>query len=527
MFHQTVGAGVTNFSDTLLPASTTFRYQVRATSTGGSSDPTDPEEATTQAPPVTPPAAPSNLSAAAVSSSETDLTWMDNASDEDEFRIERYEGSGCSIFLQIDTVAANVQAYSDTGLPILTTFRYRVLASNAGGQSGYSNEDEATTLDNPQPPISFGGTRQLISAAVQRVGPPDAYSDGTGQGVAVLDSGCDFNHRDLACTQRVDYFGGSGQDDRGHGTHVIGLINAQNNNFDIVGVAPGATLYSYKTLDAGGSGDESNFVLAINDIILNNPASPVPVGVINISSGRPLGGGELMEGTPLCQAAVVARDLGIVVVVSAGNDRALEISQITPAGCTAVIPVAATVAVDGISQCPPDFFNPISGYPTVPADAASDFTTDGDGVISAPGEERNDTIPGCSFFRYGTLSTTWTGAQGLNPDDPHDPPGATRKIPIPLPVGALEARGTSFAAPLVSGIALRMKQVGIGGGTGDAAEVAAIRAEIMNTADRASADPNDPNAAPLHHPWADLDLPFFTQTFDNVKEGIAQAPSAP
>ena len=526
VLHQTVGADVTNFSDTLLPGSTTFGYQVRATRAGVSSNYTTPAEATTLAPPVTPPVDPSFLSAVAVSTSQIDLTWTDNANDEDEFRIERCQGTGCSGFSQIDTVAANVQAYNDLGLPALTTFRYRVLASNVGGQSGYSSEDEATTLDNPQPPISFGGTRQVIPVTVQRVGPPDDYSDGTGQGVAVLDSGCDFNHRDLACTGVIDYFGGSGQDDRGHGTHVIGLINAQNNNFDIVGVAPEATLYSYKTLGADGSGSESNFAAAISDIVTNQGQFAVPVGVINISAGRALAGGELMEDTPICEAAMVAREAGIVVVVSAGNERSLEISQMTPAGCAAVIPVAATVATDGISQCPPDIFNP-NGYPTVPADVAADFTTDGPGVISAPGAERDDTIPGCSFFRYGTLSTTLGGAQGLNPDDPHDPPGATRKIPIPLPVGAQEARGTSFAAPLVSGIALRMKQVGIGGGTGDAAEVDAIRTEIMNTADRASADPNDPNAAPLRHPWADLDWPFFTQTFDGVKEGIAQAPSAP
>ena len=46
----------------------------------------------------------------------------------------------------------------------------------------------------------------------------------------------------------VDYHTSTGQDDRGHGTAVIGLINAPNNNYDTVGVAPGATVYSYKTL---------------------------------------------------------------------------------------------------------------------------------------------------------------------------------------------------------------------------------------------------------------------------------------
>lgn len=524
--HQTVSLDVTSFNDTGLPASTLFRYRVRATNTTGDSGYSNIAEDTTDAAPVTPPAAPSNLSAGAVSPTQVNLTWMDNSADEDEFSIERCEGAGCSAFLEIATVGANVQAHNDQGLTALTTYRYRIGASNTGGPSGYSNEDEATTFDDtPPPPTSFGGTRQLISAAVQRVGPSDAYSDGTGVGVAVLDSGCDFNHRDLACTGMVDYFSGSGQDDRGHGTHVIGLINAQNNNFDIVGVAPGATVYSYKTLGPDGNGDESNFALAIDHIVNNPGLFPVPVGVVNISAGRPLAAGEAMEDTPMCMAATVARDAGIVVVVSAGNDPTLEISELTPAGCSAVIPVAATVATDGLSTCS------LAEPTTVLADTATNFTTDGMGVISAPGSERDDFLNGtfsCTGFLYGTLSTTWGGAQGLNGDDLNDPAGATRKLPIPLAFGgAQEARGTSFAAPLVAGITARMKQVGIGGGTGDAAEVDAIRTEIFNTADRASADPNDPEAAPLRHPWADLTSPIFPQTFDGEKEGIAQAPSAP
>jgi subtilisin family serine protease len=528
-----VGANVTSYSDTGLGPDETYTYRVIAFITSGSpsgrdSAPSNSADATTDTagePLETPPAAPSNLSAAAVSLNEIGLTWMDNSADEDEFIIERCEGSGCSGFLQIATVAANTQAYSDTGLTALTTYRYRVQASNTAGPSSYSNEDEATTPDNPPSPITFGGTRQIIPGAVQRVGPPDAYSDGTGVGVAVLDSGCDFNHRDLACTAMIDYFGGTGQDNRGHGTHVIGLINAQNNNFDIVGVAPGSSVYSYKSLGADGNGDESNFVNAINDIVSKPGQFPVPVGVINISAGRPLAVGELMEDTPMCQAAAVARDSGIVVVVSAGNSPDLEISDLTPAGCSAVIPVAATVATDGISTCP------IEEPTTVVADTATNYTTDGPGVISAPGSERDDFLTNgfsCTGYLYGTLSTTWGGAQGLNPNDPNDPVGATRKIPIPLEFGgAIEARGTSFAAPLVAGIAARMKQVGMGGGTGDAAEVDAIRNEIFNTADRASANPNDPDAAPVRHAWADLTVPLFNQTDDGVKEGIAQAPSAP
>ena len=105
-------------------------------------------------PPPSPPAAPSNLNAQAVSSNEIDLTWVDNASNEDGFKIERCQGSGCTNFTEITTVGANVTSYANSGLSPSTTYRYRVRAFNAGGNSGYSNEAEATTLPPPQPPAA-------------------------------------------------------------------------------------------------------------------------------------------------------------------------------------------------------------------------------------------------------------------------------------------------------------------------------------------------------------------------------------
>ena len=76
-------------------------------------------------------------------------------------------------------------------------------------------------------------TRQLISEGVQRVGMPESGSDGAGIGVALLDSGIDFNHPDLApapnsAATAYNAFtpGASCQDDGGHGTHLSGLIAA-------------------------------------------------------------------------------------------------------------------------------------------------------------------------------------------------------------------------------------------------------------------------------------------------------------
>jgi len=102
-----------------------------------------PPTPTSTAPAGTVPKPPSGLTAAAVSSSQIRLSWSDNAGDEGGFKIER-STDGTS-FQQIATVGANVGTYSDTGLAGNTWYRYRVRASNAAGDSAYSNTAVAKT----------------------------------------------------------------------------------------------------------------------------------------------------------------------------------------------------------------------------------------------------------------------------------------------------------------------------------------------------------------------------------------------
>jgi FtsP/CotA-like multicopper oxidase with cupredoxin domain len=94
-------------------------------------------------PPGEPPAAPSGLTATAVSSSQIDLGWADNSGDELYFKIER-SLDGAS-FTPRDTVDADVTAYSDTGLTAMTAYFYRVFATNDNGDSAPSNVASATT----------------------------------------------------------------------------------------------------------------------------------------------------------------------------------------------------------------------------------------------------------------------------------------------------------------------------------------------------------------------------------------------
>jgi murein tripeptide amidase MpaA len=140
----TVAANATSYANTGLAGSTTYSYRVRAYNGAGDSGYTNTASATTPAAPALP-AAPTNLSAAAISRSQINLAWTDNATNEDGYKIERCKGSTCTSFSQIATVGANTTAYSNTGLAKNTTYRYRVRAYNASGNSAYSNIASATT----------------------------------------------------------------------------------------------------------------------------------------------------------------------------------------------------------------------------------------------------------------------------------------------------------------------------------------------------------------------------------------------
>jgi hypothetical protein len=92
----------------------------------------------------TTPTAPSNLAATAVSTTQINLSWSDNSSDESGFKIERKTGAS-GTYAQVATTNADSITYSDTGLSPGTTYYYRVRAYNASGDSTYSNETSATT----------------------------------------------------------------------------------------------------------------------------------------------------------------------------------------------------------------------------------------------------------------------------------------------------------------------------------------------------------------------------------------------
>jgi LmbE family N-acetylglucosaminyl deacetylase len=89
------------------------------------------------------PAAPSGLTATATSSSQINLAWVDNATNETGYSIER--STDGTTFTVVATLGANVTTYANTGLAAATTYSYRVRAANSAGTSAYSNTATATT----------------------------------------------------------------------------------------------------------------------------------------------------------------------------------------------------------------------------------------------------------------------------------------------------------------------------------------------------------------------------------------------
>lgn len=98
--------------------------------------------------PSDPPVAPGGLTATAVNGSQVNLAWIDQSSNEDDFKIYRRTGSG-GAFALIATVAAGTTAYADKGLQPNQDYYYYVIANNAVGDSAASVTKLAHT---PLPP---------------------------------------------------------------------------------------------------------------------------------------------------------------------------------------------------------------------------------------------------------------------------------------------------------------------------------------------------------------------------------------
>ena len=171
-----------------------------------------------------------------------------------------------------------------------------------------------------------------------------ATSRGAGIAVAVLDTGIDRGHPDLAANiaggvnfvskppwKPVDP--SKWDDDNGHGSHVAGIIAALDNDIGVIGVAPEADLYALKVLDKTGSGYISQIIAGLEWCVDNG------IDVANMSLGTDA---DIQSFHDACDEAAAA---GVILVAAAGNDGA-DVDY--PGAYDSVIAVAATNAADAV-----------------------------------------------------------------------------------------------------------------------------------------------------------------------------------
>ena len=324
--------------------------------------------------------------------------------------------------------------------------------------------------------------------AIEAAGAWAAGYDGTGVRVAVIDGGIWNTHVDLVGridTARSTSFvpGFAYNQDVGtfwHGTHVAGIIAANDNAIGTIGVAPGATIVGVKALH-NGSG---SFGAVISAILY--AATPIADGgggadIINMSLGATFpkgagpGTGQLIGA--LNRAVNYAGDSNVLVISAAGNDGI----DLDHSGSYTSVPAMSGSGL-AISATGPEGY--AVGYPngaTNFRDIAS-YTNYGNSIINlaAPGGDAR--LPGsavCSIPRVPSGSVVnfcWVFDLVLS----------TSRGSGASTTSYSFAAGTSMAAPAAAGVAAIIKQRFPGISVGD------LKARLQNSADDEGKKGNDP-----------------------------------
>jgi serine protease AprX len=150
--------------------------------------------------------------------------------------------------------------------------------------------------------------------------------DGSGIGIAIVDSGVDVSHaslRNSSGLSRVvasqDFTGENRTDDTyGHGTHVASIAagNNQISSGAYTGIASNASVINLRVLDSQGLGSTSSLLAGLDWVMTFRTL--YNIRVVNLSLGTPAV--EAYWNDPLCQAVRRLTDAGIVVVAAAGNN---------------------------------------------------------------------------------------------------------------------------------------------------------------------------------------------------------------
>ena len=234
------------------------------------------------------------------------------------------------------------------------------------------------TAGPPAPPSPYN--TQFIPFGIQRMkalNNPTANIDGKDDrvdvDVAVIDSGVDPSHPDLNVVQSVNFSTDDDSNDLdGHGTHVAGTIGALDNQIGVVGMAPGARIWSVKVLDKEGKGRISGIAKGI-DYVTEHADK---IGVANMSLGS------VGISRTLHKAIKNSVNAGVFYAVAAGNET------------------QDVYGEDGVYGTPDDIIP--ASYPEVAAVSAmcdTDGKPGGQGPLSR-NMELDDTL--ASFSNYST-----------------------------------------------------------------------------------------------------------------------------
>ena len=175
---QTYTDNATNNPSAPPAIGTTYYYWVSAHNGAGESAKTAASQnATGGVTTLNVPAAPTSLTATATSTTQIDLAWTDNATNETGYTVERRSPAGSGSYSTVTTLSAGANSYSNTGLTESTQYEYRVYATNAAGNSANSNAASKFTI----PATPTGLTATAVSSSQIDLAWTDVSTGNTGQ----------------------------------------------------------------------------------------------------------------------------------------------------------------------------------------------------------------------------------------------------------------------------------------------------------------------------------------------------------
>ncbi|MEM4389805.1 MAG: S8 family serine peptidase [Candidatus Micrarchaeia archaeon] len=229
--------------------------------------------------------------------------------------------------------------------------------------------------------------------------------NGSGIVVAVIDTGIDKNHPDLAgrIAREYDFYNNDtdASDDNGHGTHVASIVGGTGaaSGGQLKGVAPNVTFWAAKACSAGGSCPVSAVIAAIDWASNYSGGCVGAADILQMSLGGP---GD--ESDPVAIAAENAVACGVVFVISAGNDGPDYGTVNSPALAPNVIGVGASNKSDAIASF--SSRGPSANYFRIKPDVLAP----GVGIVAA---RANGTSMG------SPLNSSYTRASGTSMSAPH------------------------------------------------------------------------------------------------------------